>query len=90
MIEILESGFFANFVLELMDRAGGFDGLDAAAAGADQVVAVLSGHEQREIGGSLVQAQAADHAVLGEALEESENGGLVALVGESLGSGKLG
>lgn len=90
MIEILESGFFTNFVFQLMNRAGGFDRLDAATGGANQVVAVLSRNEKREIGGALVEAEAADHAVLGEALEQSENGGLVALVGEALGGGELG
>ena len=86
MIEILEAGFLADFVLELMDRAGSFDGLDAAATGADQVIAMLARNQQREVCGALVQAEAADDAVLSEPLEQAKNRGLVALVGEALGS----
>ena len=70
MIEILETGFLADFVLELMDRAGSFDGLDAAATSADQVVAMLARNQQREICGALVQAEAADHTVLSEQADD--------------------
>jgi len=38
VIEVAETGFVADFLLQLMHRAGGGDGLDGAAAGADEVV----------------------------------------------------
>ena len=90
VVKIAKAGFFADFVFQLVDGAGSFDGLDAAAAGADEVVAVAAGDEQGEVGGAFMQAEAADDAMLGEALQEAENGGFVALVGESLRGGELG
>ena len=69
MIQALVAGFFANFVFEFMNGAGGLDGFDFSAAGADQVIAVFSGLEQGEIGGAFVESEAADDAVFGEALE---------------------
>ena len=90
MVEIPIAGFFADLGFELVDGAGGLDRLDVAAAGANQIVAVISRNEQGEIRGALMQAEAADHAVLGEPLEQAEYGGLVALVGEALGGGEFG
>lgn len=45
VVEVLVAGFLADFVFELVDGAGGFDGIDFPAAGADEVVAVFSGLE---------------------------------------------
>ena len=52
-----------------MNGAGSLDSFDFPAAGADEVIAVFSGLEQGEIGGTLVEAESADDAVFGEALE---------------------
>lgn len=90
MIEVAEPRFLPDLILKLMDRAGGGDRLDAAATGANQIIAVLSRNQQCEIGGSLMQAQAPDHTMLGESLEQAENSGLVALVGKPLGGGEFG
>ena len=79
MIEIPEAGFLADFILQMMDGAGGLDGLDAAATGADQVVAVAAGDEQGEIGGAFVEAEPSNDSVFRQALEQAEDGGFVAL-----------
>ena len=81
MVEILEAGFLADLFLELMDGAGGGDGFDAAAVGADEVVAMDSGDEEGEVGCALVEAEAADHSFISEALEEAEDGGFITLLG---------
>ena len=60
MVEILESGFFADFIFQLVNWAGGLNRLDAAAGGADKIIAVAAGKQQGEICGSLVKAEAAD------------------------------
>jgi len=90
VVEVLEAGFLADFFLELVDGAGGLDGLDAAAVGADEVVAVGAGDEEGEVGGALVEAEAADHALIGEALEEAEDGGLIAGLGEVSAAAEFG
>lgn len=90
MVEVLIAGFFADLVLEVVYGAGGFDCINFPAAGADKVVAVFPWLEEGEIGGAFVQAEAADDGVIGEALEEAVDGGLVALIGEALGGGELG
>ena len=82
MVEVLESCFLAHFFFELMNGAGGFDGLDAAAVGANQVVAVGPGDEKGEVGSALVKAEAAHDSFVVETLKEPEHGGLVALLGE--------
>ncbi len=41
VIEVGESGFFADFFLEFVDWAGGVDGFDRSTFGADEVVAML-------------------------------------------------
>jgi hypothetical protein len=82
VVEVLESCFLADFFFELMNRAGGFDGLDAAAVGANQVVAVGPGDEKGEVGSALVKAEAAHDSFVVETLKEPEHGGLVALLGE--------
>lgn len=82
MVEVYEAGFLADFFFEFVDGAGGIDGFDAAAVGADEVVAVDAGNEEGEVGCSFVEAEAADHSFVAEALEEAENGGFVALLGK--------
>lgn len=83
VVEVFVAGFFADFFFEIVNRAGGLDGFDAPAFGADQIVAVLAGEQKREICGALVKSQAADEAVVGKALEQPEDGGLVALIAEA-------
>ncbi|MFT6178547.1 MAG: hypothetical protein ACI9NQ_001638 [Paracoccaceae bacterium] len=82
MVEVDEAGFLADFFFEFMDGAGGVDGFDAAAVGADEVVTVDAGDEEGEVGGAFVEAEAADHPFVAEALKKSEDGGLVTLVGK--------
>lgn len=43
VVEVLVAGLVADLFFEFVDGAGGLDGLDAAAAGADQVVLVAAG-----------------------------------------------
>ena len=62
-----------------MDGAGGVDGIDAAAVGADEVIPVDAGKEKGEVGGAFVEAEATDHAFFAEALKEAKDGGFVAL-----------
>jgi len=69
MVEFGEAGFLANLVLELVDGAGGIDGLDAPAVGADEVVPMLARDQEGEVGGSFVQAKPADHSLVTETLE---------------------
>jgi hypothetical protein len=90
MVEVYEAGFLADFFFEFVDRTGGIDGFDGAAVGADEVVAMLAGEEEGEVGGALVQAEAADHSFIAEALEEAEDGGLVTLLGEVSAGGEVG
>jgi len=90
MVKIDETGFFADVFFELVDRARGIDGFNGAAVGADEVVAVLSGEEEGEVGGPFVEAKAADHAFVAEALEKAENGGFVTLFGEVSAGGEFG
>lgn len=84
VIEAFVSGFFTDLVFEVVYRAGGFDGIDFPATGADEVVAVFSRLEEGEVGGALVKAEAADDGVVGEALEKAVDGGFVALFDEAL------
>lgn len=85
VIEISEAGLFTDLVFQLMDGAGSFHRFDGAAAGANQVVAMLSWDEKGEIGSAFVKAEPTNDRVFCESLEEPENGCLVALLGESLG-----
>jgi len=80
MIKISEACIFTDFILELMDRAGGIDWLDTPTTRTNQIVAVFVGQNQREVRGPFVQAEAADESVLGEALEQPENRRLIALI----------
>lgn len=89
MVEIAISGFITDLVLKLMNRTGCIDRLDAAATGADEVVAVAAGDDEREIGSAFVKAEPAHDAVSGEALEQAKYGGLVALVDETLRAGEF-
>ena len=43
MVKVNEAGFLADFFFEFVDGAGGVNGFDGAAVGADEVVAVLAG-----------------------------------------------
>jgi len=86
VVKIFEAGFFADLVLEFVDRAGGLDGFDQSALGADQVILVAAGHEQGEVGSPFVKTQAPHDPFFGEPLEQAEDGSLVALLGESLGT----
>lgn len=78
VMEILIGGLFLDFLLQSLDRAGDVDGLDGAAFPTDEVVAVLSGAEEGEISGSLVEAKAPHQTKVGQLGEQPENGGLVA------------
>jgi len=89
VIKIAEAGFLADFVLKLVDGTRRFDGLDAAAARADQVVAVFPGNQQGEVSRALMKTEPPDDSVSSQSLEQAENSGLVALVGEALGAGQF-
>ena len=78
-----------DFFFQFMHRAGGVDGLDGAAIGADEVVAVLAGDDEGEVSGALVESEAAHDALVGEPVEEAVEGGLVAKGGEAGGFGEL-
>lgn len=80
MIEILESGVALDFLLKFVNGTGGLDGLDGAAVGADEVVSVDSGNEESEVSSSLVETEPTDHSFITEALEETKDSGLVALL----------
>lgn len=90
VIEVAESGFFADFVFEFVDRAGGFDRFDRAARGADQIVAMFAGDLQSEVGSAFVKAEAAHDAVSGKALQQAKNRGLVALRTQARRSSEFG
>ncbi len=90
MVEIDEAGFLADFFFEFMDRAGGVDRFDTSAVSADEVVAMLAGNEEGEVGGAFVEAKAADHAFVAEALEEAKDGGFITLLGEVAAGGEVG
>jgi hypothetical protein len=84
------SCFLADFILKLVDRTWGFDRFDFPTTRADEVVTVLTGLEEGEKGGSLVEAKAADDAVLAKTLKKTIDRGLVALIGKALRSRELG
>lgn len=77
MVEVFVAGFFSNVFFQLVDGAGGLDGLDAPAFGADEVVAMDSGEKEDEVGGSLVEAESTNHAFFGEALQEPKDGRVI-------------
>ena len=90
MVEILKAGFLADLFLEFMNGAGGLDWLDAAALGANKVISMDARDEQGEVGGALVEAEAADHSFIGETLEETKDGGLIAGLGKVTTAGEFG
>jgi hypothetical protein len=90
VVEVDKSGFLADLLFQLVDGAGGVDRFDAAAVGADEVVAVDAGDEEGEISGPFMKAEAADHAFVAETLEKAEDGGFVALLGEVTAGRELG
>ena len=90
VVEANKSGFPADLLFQLVDGAGGLDGFDAAAVGADEVVAVDARNEEGEISGSFMKAKASDHAFVAEALEKAEDGGFIALFGEVTAGSELG
>lgn len=89
MVEIFVAGFFADFPFQLMDGAGGLNGLNAATLGADQVVLVASRYQQGEIGGALVKTKPADDANDRQSLQQTKHRGFVALVAQAFGMRKF-
>ena len=90
MVEVLVSGGEFDFFFKLMHGTGGVDRLDGATTGADEVIAVLAGEEEGEVGGALVEAEATQDAFISQTLEEAEDGGFVTLVREPWRVSKLG
>ena len=82
MIEILVSSVLADLIFQFVDRAGGIDGSNCAALGADQIIAVLAGKNEGKVGGAFVQSEATNNAGVGQAMEEPVDGGLVTLGGK--------
>lgn len=89
VVEVFEARFLADFLFEFVDGAGSLDGGNRSAVGADQVIAMLARHEEGEVSGALVEAEAAHESFVGEFLEEAENRGLVAEVTQARGIGQL-
>ena len=90
MVEVDEAGFLSDFLFQLVDRAGGVDGVDAAAVGADEVVAMDAWEEEGEVSRAFVEAEAADHPFFGESLEKAEDGRFVALFRKVPAGGEFG
>ena len=80
MIEILKSRISLDFLLKLVNRAGGLDGFDGTAVRANEIVAMLSGDEESEIGRPFMETKTADHSFIIEALEKTKHGGLITLL----------
>lgn len=55
MVELAVSGAAGDVSLQLVDRAGGFDGADVSAASADEEILVSASDQEGEIGGALVE-----------------------------------
>jgi len=89
MVKIDESGFLTDFLLQFVDRAGGLNGLDASAFGANEVVAMHSWDEKGEVSRPFMESKAANHALVAETLKKAKNGGFVADGREVLVFGKL-
>jgi len=90
MVEVFKSGFLADFIFKLMHRAGGLDRLDATTGSANEKVAMAVWQKQGEISGPLVEAKAADQAVLIETLEQTEDGRFIALINQPCRARQLG
>jgi hypothetical protein len=90
VVEVLEAGLIADFLLKGMDRAGGVDWRDRPTIGADEIVPVLSGDDEGEVSCAFVEAEAADEAVIGETVQKAIDGGLVTLGGKTRRIGQLG
>ena len=82
VVEVLVSGALPDLFFQFVHGAGSVDGGDGAAPGTDQVVAVLAGKNESEVGGAFVEPEATDNTRIGKAMEESVDGSLVALGGE--------
>ena len=82
VVEVPVSGTLPDLIFQFVHRAGGIDGGDGAALGADQVIAVLAGKNEGKVGSAFVQPEATDNAGVGQAMEEPVDGGLVTLGGE--------
>lgn len=82
MVEVFESGVFADFVFQSMNWTGGVDRFDGAAVGADEIVSMMSRNDESEVSGAFVQSETTDKAIVGEAMQEAVDGGFVALAGE--------
>ena len=89
MVEVFKASFFPDIFFELMDGAGGLDGIDTATLGADEVVAVDAWEKEHEVGGAFVKAEAANHAFFSQALEESEDRCLITGLGKMAAGGEL-
>ena len=89
MVEVNESGFFPDFILKLMNRARSLNRFNAAAIGANEVVAMNARKQKSEIGGPLVKPQATNHPFFSQSLQKSEDGGLVTLFREMSALGEF-
>ena len=69
MVEIAVASGELDLFFKLVNGAGSLDRLDGSTVGADQVVAVFSGDNQGEIGGTLMQSKAAQDALVRETLQ---------------------
>ena len=85
VVEVLVAGLGANFVFQIMDRAGGFNGIDGSAAGTDQVVTMLVREDEGKIGSTFMQTETTNNAGVVQAVEQAVDGGFVALGGEGAG-----
>lgn len=74
VVEVNESSFFTNLLLQFVDGARCLDGFDTAAFRANEIVTVHPGNQQGEVGGPFMEAKATNHALVAKTLEESENG----------------
>lgn len=90
MVEILEAGLVPDFLFEFVDGTGSVHGRYGATLGADEVILMLVGKDEGEVGSALVETETTDDSGVGKAVEEPIDGCLVALGGEALGLLKLG
>ena len=82
MVEVAVTGGELNLFFELVYRAGSLNGFDGSTLSADEVIAMLSGDDQGEVGGALVQPKSAQNAFVGKTLKQSEYSRLITLVAE--------
>ena len=82
VIEVAVASGELDLLFQLVHGAGSLDGLDGSALGANQVIAVLSGKQQGEVGCALMQTEAAQNTFVGKALKQAEYRGFITLVGK--------